>query len=192
MWCWTLSMAPVRKDRGHAAAEWLAAGQSSQATKRTGRGCKRERCSTLFRPCGCIPSRRSVGRLRHLRQTKANPDAFEICLANSNAVDLLLALGLPPAPGGGPTPLEQFANLVTAALRRHVGRRSPEIPPFCDQQKGQMTVIALGRREGYIEERLGDLAAVVQCSRTDGATHGARRPCILALNSADKKRTSHA
>lgn len=102
---------------------------------------------------------------------QTDPEAFDTCLTNSNAVDLLLALGLQPDPVGGPMPLEQFANLVTAALRRHLGYRSPEIPPFCDQREGQMTVVTLGRREGYIEERLGELAILLQRSRAAGATH---------------------
>ncbi len=34
-----------------------------------------------------------------------------------------------------------------------------------------MTVVHVGRDEGYIEKRLGDLAALIQRSRAIGATH---------------------
>ncbi len=34
-----------------------------------------------------------------------------------------------------------------------------------------MPIVFLGRREGYIEERLGDLARLIQHSRVAGATH---------------------
>jgi hypothetical protein len=61
--------------------------------------------------------------------------------------------------------------LVITALRRHLGLRSPEIPTFCERQKGKMTVVMPGRRESHIEERLSDFATHVQRSRAAGATH---------------------
>ncbi len=45
------------------------------------------------------------------------PDDFELWLVNANGVDILLALGLAPEPAGGPTPIDSFAGVVTAALR---------------------------------------------------------------------------
>ena len=99
-----------------------------------------------------------------------NADTFEVSVSNGNAVELLLALGLSPEPDGIFT-LDAFSGLVTAALRRHLGQRSPEIAPAEYAELGKMMMIHLGRSEGYIERRLGDLAGLVQRSRLAGATH---------------------
>jgi hypothetical protein len=101
---------------------------------------------------------------------RADGDAFEMSVSNGNAVELLLALGLSPEPDGIFT-LDAFSGLVTAALRRHLDQRSPEIAPAEHAEPGKMTMIHLGRSEGYIERRLGDLAGLVQRSRLAGATH---------------------
>jgi hypothetical protein len=100
-----------------------------------------------------------------------NPDDYELSLANGNGVAILLALCLLPEPMGGPIAIDAFAGLVTAALRRHLGRRSPELAPSAQAEEGRATIIFLGRREGYIEERLGDLARLVHRCRAIGATH---------------------
>ena len=98
-------------------------------------------------------------------------DALEVSVSNGNAVDLLLALGLSPEPDGI-FALDAFSGLVTAALRRrHLGQRSPELAPTEHAEPGKMTMIHLGRSEGYTERRLGDLAGLVQRSRLAGATH---------------------
>jgi hypothetical protein len=99
-----------------------------------------------------------------------DPDSFELSVSNANGADLLCALGLAPEPGG-PVPIEAFAGLVTAAARRHLGHRSPALATVEDVQKGRLTVVLVGRAEGYIERRLGDLMSVVQRSRAAGATH---------------------
>ncbi|MGH7152976.1 MAG: hypothetical protein ACREF3_03530 [Acetobacteraceae bacterium] len=36
---------------------------------------------------------------------------------------------------------------------------------------GRITVVHCGRREGYVEQRLGDLAILIQRGRAAGATH---------------------
>jgi len=86
-------------------------------------------------------------------------------------MDIQLALGLSPEPDGGPFPLGSFAGLVTAALRRHLGQRSPERAPCAETGEGRATIVFLGWRKGYIEERLGDLARLIQRGRAAGATH---------------------
>ncbi len=103
--------------------------------------------------------------------TQGEPDELELSLSNGNGCDILLALGLAPDPYGEPYPIDIFAGLVTAALRRHLGQRSPGLPARVDAEKGRATIVFLGRREGYIEDRLGDLARLVQRGRTAGATH---------------------
>jgi hypothetical protein len=100
-----------------------------------------------------------------------NPDAFELNVGNDNGDDLLLAIGLDPAAEQWPMLIDAFSALVTAALRLHLDRRSPTSDPFVDQYPGQMTFIHCGRREGYIEEKLDELAVLVQRSRSAGATH---------------------
>jgi len=102
---------------------------------------------------------------------RVEPDAFEMNVSNANGVDLLLALGLAPKTSSDPMPIDAFAGLVTAALRRHLGRRSPEQENVTDNADGRMTFVYCGRPEGYIEDRLGDLARLIQRSRAAGATH---------------------
>ena len=109
--------------------------------------------------------------LRCLPAAPDDHDAFSMNVANTNAVDLMLALGLTPEPVGTPMPIDAFAGLVTAALRRHLGRRSPALGPIAEPGHDGSTIIHLGRREGYIEERLGALARLIQRSRAAGATH---------------------
>jgi hypothetical protein len=99
-----------------------------------------------------------------------DPDSFELSVSNANGVELLCALGLALEPGG-PVPIDHFAGLVTAAARRHLDHRSPALATVEDVQKGRLTVVLVGRPEGYIERRLGDLMALIQRGRAAGATH---------------------
>jgi hypothetical protein len=103
--------------------------------------------------------------------TRDDPDSFELSVSNANGADLLRALGLAPEPGGEPVPIEHFAGLVTEAARRHLDHRSPALATVEDVQKGRLTVVLVGRAEGYIERRLGDLMTLIQRSRAAGATH---------------------
>jgi hypothetical protein len=100
-----------------------------------------------------------------------DPDSFELSVSNANGADLLCVLGLAPEPSGGPVPIEAFAGLVTAAARRHLDHRSPALATVEDVQKGRLTVVLVGRAEGYIERRLGDLMILIQRGRAAGATH---------------------
>lgn len=112
------------------------------------------------RNCWVLPH---IGREDH--------EDFELDVCNANAVDLLLTLGLEPASYGDVMPIDVLSNLVTAALRRHLGTRSPELPTIEDAQPGRMTMIHIGRNEGSIERKLGALAKAIQRSREIGATH---------------------
>lgn len=98
-------------------------------------------------------------------------DDFELSVSNDNGADLLLALGITPEPDCGILTIEAFAGLVTAALRRLLGRRSPERASILGAEPGKMPPIYLDRREGYIEERLRELARLVQHARGASATH---------------------
>ena len=100
-----------------------------------------------------------------------DPGSFELSVSNANGADLLCTLGLAPEPGGGPVPIEHFAGLVTEAGRRHLDHRSPALATVEDVQKGRLTVVFVGRSDGYIERRLGDLTTLIQRSRAAGATH---------------------
>ena len=102
---------------------------------------------------------------------RPDQEEFEVDVSNANAIDLLLALGLEPASYGDVIAIDVFSNLVTAAMRRHLGKRSPERATVEDNEPGRMTIVHVGRAEGYVERRLGDLARAIQRSRTIGATH---------------------
>ena len=105
------------------------------------------------------------------RAVRDDPDRFDLSVSNANGADLLCPLGLAPERGGGPVPIEHFAGLVTEAARRHLDHRSPALATVEDVQKGRLTVVLVGRSEGYIEHRLGDLMSLIQRSRAAGATH---------------------
>jgi len=102
---------------------------------------------------------------------RANPEAYEMNVSNENAAELLRDLGLDPTPDGGPIPIAEFERWVTAATSRHLDTRSAPLEPFTDAAEGYMTVFFLGRRGGYLEEKLGKLARLIQKSRAAGATH---------------------
>jgi len=103
------------------------------------------------------------------REAQQNVDDFDVNFTNANAYDVLATLGLRPQPGM--LSINAFGNLVTAALRRDLGRRSPAIPRSADRKSRDIIVINHGCAEGYIEARLGNLAGLVQRSRTINATH---------------------
>jgi hypothetical protein len=105
------------------------------------------------------------------RAARDDPDSFELSVSNANGTELLCALGFAPEPGGGPVPIDHFAGLVTAAARRHLGHRSPALATVEAVHKGRLTVVFIGRPEGYIERPLGDLMTLIQRSRAAGATH---------------------
>ena len=108
-------------------------------------------------------------RLPHIG--RPDQEDFEVDVCNANAVDLLLTLGLEPASYGDVIAIDVFSILVTAALRRHLGKRSPELPTVEDREPGRMTIIHVGRTEGYIERKLGALMTAIQRARDIGATH---------------------
>ena len=103
-------------------------------------------------------------------QVRADSDSYELNLSNSNALDLLEAIGL-PVESDGMVPIDSFSDQIAAAVRAHLDQRTPAIPTIVDSQPGQMTIYHVGRRGGYIEERLGDLARLVQRARAVNATH---------------------
>lgn len=111
--------------------------------------------------------------VRHTWCMLASPEdeTFIVNLSNANAADVLAALGLSAADENNPMPIDAFSNLTTAALRRHLDNRSPERELIVDPVPGKMTIIHCSRREGYVEERLGDLAKLIQRSRTAGSSH---------------------
>ena len=112
---------------------------------------------------------RDVWALPHIG--RPDQEDFEVDVCNANAVDLLLTLGLEPASFGVVDgAFAVFSNLVTAALRRHLGKRSPELPTVEDSEPGRMTIIHIGRNEGYIEDQLGALMKAIQRGREIGAT----------------------
>ena len=112
---------------------------------------------------------RDVWALPHIG--RPDQEDFEVDVCNANAVDLLLTLGLEPASYGDVIAIDVCSNLVTAALRRHLGKRSPELPTVEDSEPGRMTIIHIGRNEGYIERQLSALMKAIQRGREIGATH---------------------
>lgn len=102
-----------------------------------------------------------------------DPERFTLELNNRNAADVLARLGYSGETWiDEPLQINEFARLVTRALRRSLGQRSPailahELPPI----GAGATFIEGGREEGYIERRLYDLAMLVARAREVGATH---------------------
>lgn len=102
---------------------------------------------------------------------RPDQEEFEVDVCNANAIDLLLTLGLEPASYGDVIAIDVFSNLVTAALRRHLDKRSPGLSTVEEREPGRMTIIHIGRNEGYIERKLGALMKAIQRGREIGATH---------------------
>ncbi len=102
---------------------------------------------------------------------RPDQEDFEVDVCNANAVDLLLTLGLEPASYSDVIAIDVSSNLVTAALRHHLGKRSPELPAVEDSESGRMTIIHIGHNEGYMERKLGALMTAIQRGREIGATH---------------------
>jgi hypothetical protein len=69
-----------------------------------------------------------------------NNEIYEINLCNANAYDILQTLGLPTQ--GEPVAIGDFARLLSATLRKHIDRKSPEIPPSEDRQPGRSSTWA--------------------------------------------------
>ena len=65
---------------------------------------------------------RQTWELPHIGRPDQEELEVEVC--NANAIDLLLALGFEPASYGDVIAIDVFSNLVTAAMRRHLGQRS--------------------------------------------------------------------
>lgn len=104
---------------------------------------------------------------------RQDPDRFTLELCNGNAADVLDQLGFSgEAWLDEPLRIEEFSRLVTYALRRRLGRRSPALPPQQLSLNGEgMRITDCGRAEGYIEQRLYDLARMAARAREIGATH---------------------
>jgi hypothetical protein len=98
-----------------------------------------------------------------------NNEAYEVNLCNANAHDVLQTLGLPTETE--PVAINDFARVLSATLRKHIDRKSPEIRPSEDSQPGKMTIIDMGRRPGYIEEQIFELVMLTVRARQIGATH---------------------
>lgn len=94
-----------------------------------------------------------------------------INVANSNAADLLEAMGLPrEAYTGGELPIDQFINRARNYLRSHVGKPSEAIPPEVEKEPGKVEIIFFGRRPGYVNEKLLALVKMAEEGKSQGAT----------------------
>jgi hypothetical protein len=96
-------------------------------------------------------------------------DLFVINVCEANARDILNTLGF--AVEGKPVAIGVFAQLISNTLRKHLNHKSP----LCEQveliEPGKMTIIHMGRREGYIEEKIFELAKLAHRAKDAGATH---------------------
>ena len=104
---------------------------------------------------------------------RADLDAYSLNVSQDNGIDLLDALGIDSS--FGVKRLDEFSRLLANArqadLKARKGETSPGIATTIDAGPGRMTMIHCGRRAGYVEEKLSQLAVVVQKGRDLGATH---------------------
>jgi hypothetical protein len=103
-------------------------------------------------------------------KVREDVDSFELNLSNANALDIIEAIGLDPE-SSGIVAIDRFSDMLAATVRKHLDARSPAIPPMVDSEPGRVTMHYPGRRGGYIESRLGDLARLVQRARAVNASH---------------------
>jgi hypothetical protein len=99
----------------------------------------------------------------------SNNESFELNVCNTNAEDILKSLGF--AVEGEPVAIGVFTQIISNALRKHLNQKSP----LCKQveiiETGKMTMIDMGRREGYIEAQIFELAKLAHRAKDAGATH---------------------
>jgi hypothetical protein len=106
----------------------------------------------------------------------ANPGP-ELNVANGNAIVILEALGLGgeviesgfgpmPADCSGSLPADDFLGRVLAAEIMSVGDPGTETETF--KSEGSATVIAIGRREGYTDEKLAVLREIAEFAQAHG------------------------
>ncbi len=104
---------------------------------------------------------------------RADLEAYSLNVSQANGVDLLDALGIDSS--FGVKRLDEFSRLLVSArqadLKARKGETSPGIATTIDAGPGRMTMINFSRRPGYVEERLSQLAVIVQKARDFGATH---------------------
>jgi hypothetical protein len=81
-------------------------------------------------------------------------DDVEFSLSNTNAADVLDALGIEDSFSASPWPLPCFKALLVVARRKRIGHASPAIPLTETREPGSILLIDCGRDEGYIEQKL--------------------------------------
>jgi hypothetical protein len=105
------------------------------------------------------------------RLRRAELQHLDINVANSNACDLLEAMGLPREDYvGGELSIDRFINRCRNRLRAGIGKRSPDLETIIMKEPGKATFYDCGRREGYIEEKLLTLVKMAEEGKTLGAT----------------------
>lgn len=97
----------------------------------------------------------------HISVEAAYPNAPEVNMANSRAMDLLMAMDLDPEGLCGGEDAEVFHARVLVALAQD--RDDAEVPGFRDGN-----AYYGGRREGYVTERLEQLLEVAEFARAKG------------------------
>jgi hypothetical protein len=98
-------------------------------------------------------------------------DDVEFSLSNTNAADVLDALGIEDSFSASPWPLPCFKALLVVARRKRIGHASLAIPLTETREPGSMVLIDCGRNEGYIERKLALLSDLVNRAAELGATH---------------------
>jgi hypothetical protein len=98
-------------------------------------------------------------------------DDVEISLSNTNAADVLDALGIEDLSSESPWPLPCFKALLVVARRKCLGHASPAVPHTETQEPGSMLMIDCGRDEGYVERKLALLSDLVNRAAELGASH---------------------
>lgn len=90
-------------------------------------------------------------------------------VVNRNARLILGALGI-DCDEGGVVEIKKFAGLCSAWLQHNIGKRSAEFESRTTKGETGPTVIDGGLREGYLNEKIHQLAAMARTGEAAGAT----------------------
>lgn len=96
-----------------------------------------------------------------------DPD-LHITLANANMRRVFDALGYDAE---DMIPIDEFINVSTQWLRKHIGKQSPEEKPTVDKQQGGPTMISGGQPAGYLNKIIKKMNHIARIGKEQGATH---------------------
>ena len=103
-----------------------------------------------------------------------NPDYrgdLDLHLSNRNMRDVMRALGYELPEGGGVLPIDEVIGRATQWLKRNIDKSSIGTRTITTKCAGGAEFVDVGRRRGYLNERIHNIATIAREGKERGATH---------------------